>query len=139
MLSVLATPDASVVVKLLGLDVSERPAYFGKLFGQISGLRATTGRPHWLILDEAHHLSPSTQDVQHNALPNELSSAVFTTTNPRHLSPSALAVVRTVITVGPSAPQVLEEDTVLVWDRFTDVPPAPAAYEKICRGSAWRG
>jgi HAD superfamily hydrolase (TIGR01484 family) len=150
-LSVLATPDASVVVKLLGLDVPERPAYFGKLLGQISGLRATTGRPHWLILDEAHHLSPSTQDVQHNALPNELSSAVFITTNPRHLSPSALAVVRTVITVGPSGPQVLEDfcravqmsvpqtpleledDTVLVWDRFTDVPPQPVTVGKARR------
>jgi HAD superfamily hydrolase (TIGR01484 family) len=150
-LSVLATPDASVVVKLLGLDVPERPAYFGKLLGQISGLRATTGRPHWLILDEAHHLSPSTQDVQHNALPNELSSAVFITTNPRHLSPSALAVVRTVITVGPSGLQVLEDfcravqmsvpqtpleledDTVLVWDRFTDVPPQPVTVGKAKR------
>jgi len=93
-LSVLATPDASVVVKLLGLDVPERAAYFGKLLGQISGLRATTGRPHWLILDETHHSSPSTQDVQHNALPNELSSA--------------LAVVRTVIIVGFSAPEVID-------------------------------
>jgi hypothetical protein len=57
-------------------------------------------------------------------------------------------VVRTVITVGPSAPQVLEdfcgtlemsmpqtpleldEDAVLVWDRFTDVPPQPVAVGK---------
>ena len=147
-LSVLEAPEASVVVKLLGLDVPERPAYFGKLLGQISGLRAATGRPHWLILDETHHLSPSTQDVQHNALPNELSSAVFITTNPRHLSPSALALVRTVIVVGSSAAQVLEDfcravgmsepstppaladDTVLLWDRFGDVTPQPVAIAK---------
>lgn len=147
-LSVLAAPDASVVVKLLGLDVPERPAYFGKLLGQVNGLRAATGRPHWLVLDEAHHLSPSTQDVQHNALPNELSSAVLITTDPRHLSASALGVVRTLITVGPSAPQVLEhfcravgigvppppveleDDTVLVWDRFSDAPPQRVAVGK---------
>jgi hydroxymethylpyrimidine pyrophosphatase-like HAD family hydrolase len=140
-MSVLATPDASVVVKLLSLDVPERPAYFGKLLGQISGLRAATGRPHWLILDETHHLSPSTQDVQHNALSSEISSAVFITTHPRHLSASALAMVRTLIVVGPTAPQVLEDfcravgisvpplppeleaDTVLAWDRFLDAPP----------------
>jgi HAD superfamily hydrolase (TIGR01484 family) len=146
-LSVLETPDASVVVNLLGLDVPERPAYFSTLLGQISGLRAGTGRPHWLILDETHHLSPSTQDVQHNALPDELSSAVFITTDPRHLSPSALGRVRTVITVGPSAPQVLEDfcrtvklatpqtpreledDTVLVWD-LTDTPPQAVAVGK---------
>jgi hypothetical protein len=147
-LSVLGTPDASVVVNLLALDIPERPAYFGKLLGQVSGLRAATGRPHWLILDETHHLSPSTQDVQHNALPDELSSAVFITTDPRHLSPSALGRVRTVISVGPSAPQVLEDfcrtvktrlsqtpleledDTVLVWERFTDMPPQPVTVGK---------
>jgi len=146
-LSVLETPDASVVVNLLGLDVPERPAYFSKLLGQVSGLRAATGRPHWLILDETHHLSPSTQDVQHNALPDDLSSAVFITTDPRHLSPSALGRVRTVITVGPSAPQVLEDfcrtvklstpqvplaledDTVLVWG-LTDLPPQAVAVAK---------
>ena len=147
-LSVLETPDASAVVNLLGLDVPERPAYFGKLLGQISGLRATTGRPHWLILDEAHHLSPSSQDVQHNVLPDDLSSTVFITTDPRHLSPSALGRVRAMIAVGPSAPQViedfcravkmsipqtpleLEDDAVLVWERFTDVPPQAVAVGK---------
>ena len=168
-LSVLEASDASVVVKLLGLDVPERPAYFGKLLGQISGLRATTGRPHWLILDETHHLSPSTQDVQHNALPNELSSAVFITTNPRHLSPSALGAGahgdhRRTVRAGTargflpraqdprSADTARRSRTTRCWCGIDSraVPPQPVAvgkakrthqpaHAKICRGTARRG
>jgi hypothetical protein len=108
-LSVLDAPRASVVVNLLGIDVPERPAYFSKLMGQISGLRAGTGRPHWLILDETHHLAPNTQDSEHTSLPDNLSSAVFITTRPRNLSRSALRSVGTIVGVGSEAADVLAE------------------------------
>jgi hypothetical protein len=138
-LSVLDAPRASVTVNLLGIDVPERPGYFNKLMGQISGLRAGTGRPHWLILDETHHLAPHTQDSEHTSLPDNLSSAVFITTRPRNLSRSALRSVRTIIGVGSEAAQVLvefsestgrpppespiptlAEDEVLVWELGSD-------------------
>jgi HAD superfamily hydrolase (TIGR01484 family) len=140
-LSVLANPRSSVAVNLLALDVPDRPGYFSKLLGQIGGLRATTGRPHWLILDETHHLTPSTQDVQHTALPDNLSSTVFITTAPRNLSMPALRSVSVVIAVGESASEVVQEfasaisesvarppgalpeDAVLVWDRGSAEPP----------------
>jgi len=133
-LSVLDAPRANVTVSLLGVDVPERPAYFNKLMGQISGLRAATGRPHWLILDEAHHLTPSTQHVEHTSLPENLASAIFVTTRPRNLSQAALHSVGLVLGVGdeaeevmtefaritdkpsPAAPPALEKDAVLVWD-----------------------
>ena len=102
-LSVLDAPRASVAVNLLGIDVPERPVYFSKLMGQISGLRAGTGRPHWLILDETHHLAPNTQDSEHTSLPDNLSSAVFITTRPRNLSRSALRSVGTIVGVGGEA------------------------------------
>lgn len=134
-MGVVETPSASIAVNLLGLDVSERPAYFSRLMGQISALRAATGRPHWLILDEMHHLAPSTQELEHTALPDNLSSTIFITTRPRNLSQAALRSVRTLLGVGSGAREVLEEfcdavgepwppmpeslpeDAVLFWDR----------------------
>jgi hypothetical protein len=134
-LSVLAAPEGGLVINLLGVDVPERPVYFNKLLGQISGLRTATGRPHWLVLDETHHLTPNTQNAEHTALPANLASAVFITTAPGNLSPVALRTVRIVIAVGEAAPQVLAEfaqavddnvpeidtrlpaEAVLVWDR----------------------
>jgi hypothetical protein len=151
-LSVLDTPRASVAVNLLGIEVPERPAYFNKLMGQISGLRAGTGRPHWLILDEAHHLSPNTQDAEHSPLPDNLSSAVFITTRPKNLSRSALRAVGTVIGVGPEAGDVLiefcgctnrpapdapksalAEDAVLVWNLSSEQGPRAVTVVKAKR------
>ena len=146
--SVLDSPRAGAVVNLLGVDVQDRPQYFGKLLGEISGMRAAAGRPHWLVLDETHHLSPNTQDVQHTPLPDNLSSAIFITTRPDNLSPSALRRVRTVVAVGEAARQVLDDfgravgetvpplgrpmpaETVLVWERGSDRPPRIVAVGK---------
>jgi HAD superfamily hydrolase (TIGR01484 family) len=126
-LSVLDVPRANVTVSLLGVDVPERPAYFNKLMGQISGLRAATGRPHWLILDEAHHLMPNTQHVEHTSLPENLASAIFISTRPRNLSKAALHSVGLVLGVGDEAAEVMTE-----FARITDKPPpaAPPALDK---------
>ena len=134
-LSVLDSPSTGLVINLLGVDVPERPLYFSKLLGQISGLRAATGRPHWLVLDETHHLSPNTQNLENTALPADLSSALLITPSPASLSAPALRTVRMLIAVGEKAGDVLREfvraideqmpdidanlpaDAVLVWDR----------------------
>ncbi len=151
MLSVLDAPRASITVNLLGIDVPERPSYFDRLMGQISGLRAGTGRPHWLILDETHHLAPNTQDSEHTSLPDNLSSAVFITTRPRNLSRTALRAVGTVVGIGTEAADVLAEfahatgrtqpdmlsaapadDAVLVWN-LTEQKPRAVAVGKAKR------
>jgi HAD superfamily hydrolase (TIGR01484 family) len=134
-MSLLEAPGTSVAVNLLGLDISQRPGYFSTLMGQISGLRAATGRPHWLILDETHHLAPNTQEFEHTALPDNLSATIYITTRPRNLSQSVLRSIRTLLAVGrhsgevleefcgvlqeptPAVPDALPDDAVLVWDR----------------------
>jgi hypothetical protein len=128
---VLESPRSSVAVNLLGTDVPERPMYFGKLLAQIGALRAAVGRPHWLILDETHHLSPHTQDVQHTALPANLSSTIFITTRPANLSPSALQTISTVVGVGETAGEVLSEFCGARGE------PVPAAHESLPEGAVW--
>jgi HAD superfamily hydrolase (TIGR01484 family) len=150
-LSVLDAPRANVTVNLLGVEVSERPAYFSKLMGQISGLRAATGRPHWLILDEAHHLMPNTQHIEHNSLPEKLAAAIFVTTRPRNLSKAALNSVSLILGVGDEAGEVLteyaglagkaapavsaalEKDAVLVWDPSSTAGPLTVSVDTAKR------
>lgn len=57
-LELLETPETSVVVNTLGLELKERPGFFTELIPELGKLRARTGRPHWIIIDEAHHLLP---------------------------------------------------------------------------------
>src|SRR5205814_1438747 len=41
------------------LPLAEKVAYATKALGAVSFVRSTTGLPHWLILDEAHHIAPA--------------------------------------------------------------------------------
>ena len=56
---VLAKPGQNVVVNLLGIELERRPAFFHALLPQLQEFRAATGRPHWIVVDEAHHLLPA--------------------------------------------------------------------------------
>lgn len=68
-LSLLAAPGQSLALNLLGVEVPDRPAFFARLMSELTALRAETGRPHWLVLDETHHLAPASADSQVVGLP----------------------------------------------------------------------
>src|SRR5690606_32449476 len=50
---------ASCVVCMTGVSISERPQRFVEFLTELLNMRVRYGRPHWLILDEAHHLMPA--------------------------------------------------------------------------------
>src|SRR5207248_8392326 len=105
-------------------------------------LRARAARPHWLVIDEAHHLLPSSWSPASTTLPQALESTILITVHPEHVSRAALSPVSVVIAVGkdplqqfrsladvlhaPSpdgnAPD-LESGEALVWFRDTNNPP----------------
>ena len=86
------------------LSVAERPNFFAKLMAQISSLRTSTGRPHWLLIDEAHHLVPASRNDVSRTLPEEIPAAIFITLHPEALSPGALKTAGVVIALGRGAP-----------------------------------
>jgi hypothetical protein len=53
-------------------------------------------------LDEAHHMLPTTWAPFNETLPQRLGETVLVTVHPDHVAPAALALVDTVIAVGPS-------------------------------------
>jgi hypothetical protein len=63
-----------------------------------TGLRLSVGRPHWLILDEVHHISSRGQPRA--AFPSDL-AMVFITSHPENLSSEALAAVHSLPLVAP--------------------------------------
>jgi hypothetical protein len=54
-ISVLRHPDISLVVDLSQVHRSDKARYVSELLSQIRILRHATGRPHWVVLDEAHY------------------------------------------------------------------------------------
>lgn len=86
-------------MNLLGVPLEERPSFFVSLLPRLQELRAKTGRPHWIVVDEAHHLLPaSTRSLP--ALPTALSGFLLITVHPERVDPTILASIDEVAAVG---------------------------------------
>jgi hypothetical protein len=57
-MTALEKPDACVVANLSGLSPAERSGFAGELLNRLDALRAASGRPHWILVDDAHQLLP---------------------------------------------------------------------------------
>ena len=108
-LEVLNTREQSMSVNLLGVPVADRPAIFLNLLSRIQQLRTQTGRPHWLIIDEAHHLLPATLESASLAIPKELSSFALITVHPDKVARAIMSSINGVIAIGPDPAAVISQ------------------------------
>jgi HAD superfamily hydrolase (TIGR01484 family) len=152
-LQVLRDPRHNAVANLIGLPLADRPGFFLTLLTRLLDLRAATGRPHWLVVDEAHHLLPNSWQPAALAVPQRLNELLLLTVHPGEVSPAVLALVDTVVAVGASPGDTLRgfctavgsdppsfegvrpaEDEVVVWTKGEAAPrvvkPAPSRTER---------
>ena len=106
---VLARPDQSAVVSLLSLSGEDRPRYLAGLLPRLEQLRVATGRPRWLLLDEAHHMLPASWGPVDEAVPRAFAGLVMITLRPRHIARAALELVDTVCAVGDTPSATIRE------------------------------
>jgi hydroxymethylpyrimidine pyrophosphatase-like HAD family hydrolase len=141
-LQLLNKPDQNAVINLLGVKLDDRPWFFLSLFARIRELRARTGRPHWLIVDEAHHAIPANWRPTDQNLPERLEGVVMVSVSPNLVAPSVLRALDTLIVLGDKpremlrefsdahrlpavaeVPEALEAGTALLWNKTADGPP----------------
>lgn len=108
LLDLIERPDTNVVVNGLALRVNERPGFFAELLPGLGNFRYRTARPHWLVIDEAHHLMPKRRDDTRAVLSLELPGTVLITVHPEAISTDALRLVTAVIALGPKAKSVIK-------------------------------
>lgn len=99
-LSTLEDPTINLSVNLLGLSLEDRPFFLGQLIPGLQALRARTGRPHWIVLDEAHHMLPQTWGHVSSTLPHKLAETILVTVHPDHVAPAVLAPIDVVFAIG---------------------------------------
>lgn len=97
----------NTVICLTGTPISDRPRFFVDFFSKLLQMRARYGRPHWLVLDEVHHVMPAEWQPPNGLLPEKLDSMLLITVHPELLSREILQRVTHVIAVGATAPDVL--------------------------------
>jgi hypothetical protein len=71
-------------------------------------LRAETGRPHWLVVDEAHHMLPDHVAAGPLTMPKRLYSVLMITVHPEHVSKAALEAVDVVVSTPKGFRDVFE-------------------------------
>ena len=108
-IELLSKPRDNIVVNLVGVALPHRPALFETLLPEIQGLRIKTGRPHWLMIDEAHHLLPEAWDPTKVELPKDSGGMLFITVHPESVSRIILDVVDTLIAVGQSPEETIAQ------------------------------
>lgn len=106
-LGLLRDPYVHVNIDLLGIPLADRPAYFAALLPHLEAMRVQTGRPHWLVVDEAHHLLPTVW----GHVPTRLNETVLITVHPDRLAASVLAMIDVVIVVGAAPARTLRQFT----------------------------
>jgi hypothetical protein len=109
------------VVCLTGMPISDRPPFFVELFSKLLQMRARFGRPHWLVLDEVHHVMPAEWQPPNGLLPEKLESVLMITVHPELLSREVLGRVTHVIAVGATAPDIIKR---IAEVRGVDIPRA---------------
>lgn len=106
-LTALEKPHTNVVVNLIGVPLNDRPAFFLALLPRIQELRARSGRPHWMLIDETHHLLPADWEPAATVITEELASMIYVTVHPEWISSAVLRHVNVLATLGEAAAQAL--------------------------------
>jgi HAD superfamily hydrolase (TIGR01484 family) len=134
-------PATNAVINLLGLKLEDRPAFFLSLFARVSEVRARTGRPHLLIVDEAHHVLPANWQPAQVHMPERLDGVLLVSVSPALVAKSVLQSIDTLIVLGEKPQEMLREfaaanhlkmqtevqplapGTALLWSKVLQTPP----------------
>ncbi len=135
-LTALRRPQQNCVVNLIGLALADRPLYFEKLLADLMNLRARTGRPHWLVLDEAHHILPCSRNHAVNLLPEHIRNMLIITLEPEHVAKSIIQGVDLILAIGQEPSLTISKFSAAV-----DETPPPIDNRQLEKGQAmawWR-
>lgn len=105
----LSEPKSSVIVNLLGVPLADRPSFLGSFMPRIAAMRAGFGRPHWIVIDEAHHMLPKTDNHIMRAAGMEMTGVIMITVHPEELAPEALQSIDQCLILGKTPKDMLEK------------------------------
>lgn len=118
----LESSQDNLVVNLVGLRLADRPEFFAVLLPRLQELRARIGRPHWVIVDEAHHLLPSSMEPVSSALAQELHGMALITIHPDHVAHWVMSQVSDLVIVGKAPEQTIKAFTGAVKEKPPKLP-----------------
>ncbi len=104
----LSLTSTNVVANLLGVPLEQRPAFARVLLARIKAQQEQFGRPHWVVIDEAHHMLGADADTAPEEVHDLTSSLLLVTVHPERLHNRELGLVDTFVIVGSSPQETLQ-------------------------------
>ncbi|MEX6508401.1 HAD-IIB family hydrolase [Jiella sp. M17.18] len=106
-LKLLHDDSVNLVVNTQALPLHERRSLSAVMLTQIARLRARTGRPHWLVVDEAHETFPAGAEGERAAAMEGSAGTILVTAYPHALAHDALRRLGSVIVLGQDVKDTL--------------------------------
>ena len=123
----------NVVVSALALDPPARIQLFGEMLPFIQDLRRVSGRPYWLIVDEAHYMLPHCAVWPPGFLGNM--GAIIVAVDFDQVCPAVLEGVNVLVTLGSTARELVEQFAKRIQRRCPDFPERSPGPEYACPGT----
>jgi hydroxymethylpyrimidine pyrophosphatase-like HAD family hydrolase len=99
----LQRPAGCLVLNLSALSMAEKVTYASKVLAVVSAVRAASGLPHWLIIDEAHHIVPAEGSAAVDLVRAGAESMALITLSADLLAADVRRELRTMLTTDPNA------------------------------------
>ena len=131
LLNVLSNRTNNAIVNLLGIQLEDRPNFFSRLLPSLQHMRISCARPHWIIVDEAHHMLPKHWKPAPEIIPTEMNSMLFITVHPETVSKEILRHVDIVVAVSDNP-----ADTLNAFAERAKVDPPKAKNIQLDKGQA---
>ncbi len=133
---VLEQPGDHCIVSFFSIAKNERPEYFNRLFRALAELRSRTGRPHWIIVDEAHYVAPKDWQPAKMWSGEELSGIIFITAFHDQISPAVLEHVDWIVSIAKEPETAIAQCCEIMGERLPEFHPPESSCE--LKALAWR-
>jgi hydroxymethylpyrimidine pyrophosphatase-like HAD family hydrolase len=125
-LDILEDPHQNLSVNLLGVPLESRPSYFQELLPALMTAQGRSGRPHWIVMDEAHHLFPSAGASVGWKLTERPEALLVITLDPAHVAPNIRSMIDVALFLGETAGEDLNRFLKLLGRPTVNVPVNPS-------------
>lgn len=95
--------STSVAIDMSGLSREEKTRAAARFLNTMRGLRADIGSPHWVIIDEAHHLFPPGGSPAQEVVDFGETGICLITNEPGSVAPEVLRIARHVLSTSLEA------------------------------------
>jgi hypothetical protein len=98
----LKDPAENAIINLSGVTMRQRSSFIQELFARLQQLRAKTGHPHWIIVDEAQDVFSRSWQPAPLDIPQQFEGMMCVTGNPAAVARSLWSRVNIVLALDPS-------------------------------------